>query len=167
MTTRWLIALGFVFISFSVPAQAANVSTRTVDVGNQSVFPMRWHQTLVRKGTHRQMSFAMGKPVVSNKHNLVAEEPVRAISLAFHHAAVTSFGPKSSRPNLSLSKRLQRWKPAKKWLFCRAAMAFLRCLNGTWEVIWSVELGAESRNQLFCPKAFLLLQPNQNWFYWG
>ena len=72
MTSRWLCALGFVFVvSLQVPVQAESVSSRKVDASNQAVFPVRWQQSLVREGTHRQSSFAMGTPAVSNKHNLV------------------------------------------------------------------------------------------------
>ena len=39
MTTRWLLALGFVFTSLASPAHAGDVSSRKIDAANQSVFP--------------------------------------------------------------------------------------------------------------------------------
>ena len=73
MTSRWLCALGFVFVvSLQVPVQAESVSSRKVDASNQAVFPVRWQQSLVREGTHRQSVISpWASPAVSNKHNLV------------------------------------------------------------------------------------------------
>lgn len=71
MSIRLLLVIGCVVLGVVPPVQAGSESERSVDVSNQSVFPLRWQQPLVREGTHRTMSFTMGRPAVSNRHELV------------------------------------------------------------------------------------------------
>ena len=144
MHSRWLLALGFVFLLS--PAHADKVSTRKVDVSNQSVFPMRWHQSLVRQGTHRETSFSMGRPAVSNQHNLVVVGTAEGMLYGLdtrsgdtvwtseHAAEFEAFGTiaklKSGEVVVLLSTR---------------DGSFHAVSTETGETRWSTDLGAESR----------------------
>ena len=158
MITRWLSALGFVFISFSIPAHAGDVSARKIDVSNQSVFPMRWHQTLVRKGTHREMSFAMGKPVVSNKHNLVIVGTgegnlfglsTRSGDVIWSKEFPTEFEAFGSIAELANGDEIA--------LLSSRDGVFYAVSTELGKVVWSVNLGAESRAEpIVVPEGILV-----------
>lgn len=147
MKTRWLLAFGLVVFSFiSSPVSAGDASERKVDVSNQSVFPLRWQQNLVREGTHRTLNFTMGRPVVSNRHKLVVVGTGEGQLLGLSSHSGRQVWSRTFPSEIESFGGVGDLDSGQEVVLFSSRDGKYHCVEtDTGKVVWSIDLGTESR----------------------
>lgn len=146
MTLRILLVLGCILLGFVTSVEAGNESVRTLDVSNQAVFPLRWQQSLVREGTHRTLSFAMGRPAVSNRHELVIVGTGERRLIALSTRGGKEIWSKQFPAELEAFGGIGAMASGQEVALFSSRDGTFHCVGtDTGVTMWSIQLSAESR----------------------
>jgi outer membrane protein assembly factor BamB len=146
MTTRLLLAFGCIVLGVVPTAEAGNESERSIDASNQVVFPLRWQQPLVREGTHRTLSFTMGRPAVSNRHELVIVGTGERRLIALSTRSGSEIWAKDFPAELEAFGGIGVQKSGQEVALFSSRDGIFHCVGtDTGVTLWSVTLSAESR----------------------
>lgn len=146
MIARRLVCLGFILSCIALPAAASGPSARTVSASQSRVFPLRWQQGLVRKGTHRAVTLSLGRPAVSARHNLViiGTAEARLVALSSHDGH--EIWSRDFPTEIEFFGAIARHPQGEEVVIFSSRDGKLHCVaTDTGQTLWSKSLGAESR----------------------